>query len=159
MASLPPIPAKPDDRLETRAEYETRRAVIATHRQMTDQFLAWMKKNPQPGGGFPFWGKLENFFPATRSPLRRSSAKILGRRAGVAIFDDSDLVPVPITLMPDWRLYPRPEDDEAASVRLADRRRSHAARYPQFFAHQFEITLPESAPGDTGWVVEDRRLP
>ena len=44
MALLPQIPARPTDRLETFDEYESRRSVVAVHRQFSDDLVAWLRR-------------------------------------------------------------------------------------------------------------------
>jgi hypothetical protein len=43
MALPPPIPQKPADRLETREEYERRRAAIAQYRSLADEVSRWSR--------------------------------------------------------------------------------------------------------------------
>jgi hypothetical protein len=43
MALLPPIPDRPADRPETWSEYLSRRAMVAMHRQFSDELAAWSK--------------------------------------------------------------------------------------------------------------------
>jgi hypothetical protein len=43
MALLPLIPQKPADRLETREQYERRRAAIAQNRRLADEFSRWSR--------------------------------------------------------------------------------------------------------------------
>ena len=42
MALLPPIPDRPADRPETWAEYLSRRAIVALHRQFADELASWL---------------------------------------------------------------------------------------------------------------------
>jgi hypothetical protein len=46
MALLPPIPDRPADRPETWAEYLSRRAIVAMHRQFADELAAWVVDAP-----------------------------------------------------------------------------------------------------------------
>ena len=46
MALLPPIPDRPADRPETWAEYLSRRAIVAMHRQFADELAAWVPDAP-----------------------------------------------------------------------------------------------------------------
>src|SRR6516165_7721511 len=43
MALLPPIPDRPADRPETWAEYLSRRAIVAMHRQFVDELAGFVK--------------------------------------------------------------------------------------------------------------------
>jgi hypothetical protein len=51
MALLPPIPDRPADRPETWAEYLSRRAIVAMHRQLLDELAAWVADAPPFSGG------------------------------------------------------------------------------------------------------------
>jgi hypothetical protein len=46
VALLPPIPDRPADRPETWAEYLSRRAIVAMHRQFADELAAWVVDAP-----------------------------------------------------------------------------------------------------------------
>src|SRR5215469_4545958 len=46
MALLPPIPDRPANRPETWAEYLSRRAIVAMHRQFADELAGWLKDAP-----------------------------------------------------------------------------------------------------------------
>jgi hypothetical protein len=74
VALLPPIPDRPADRPETWAEYLSRRAIVAMHRQVFDEFAAWLTKerlDPQQVkvfDPFRYFIDMVKLLPAKRYP-------------------------------------------------------------------------------------------
>jgi hypothetical protein len=98
VALLPPNPDRPADRPETWAEYLSRRAIVAMHRQFADELAAWARRIP-PFDPFDYFIDMAgNRLPLTKTrgqPMALAyGAKRVPTATGVIFTDDASVLQV-----------------------------------------------------------------